>query len=69
MRSQYIPLEVLAVRFGLPRPFLRKQANDGGIPCLRVNGRLRFAEADVREALRQQAARTAREGALDEVPA
>lgn len=70
MENQYISLEVLAARLGLPRPFLRKQATSGGIPCLSVNGRLRFEESAVRDALRQQAAEQKSQASDDhEVPA
>ena len=48
----YIPLDALATRLGLPRTYLRNLAKEKLIPCLNVNGRLRFDEGSVREALR-----------------
>lgn len=65
MVNTYISLEALAASLGLPKPFLRKQAERGLIPCLRVGGRLRFEEPAVREALRRQATPKANEGADD----
>jgi len=55
METPYISLDVLAARLGLPRTFLRRQADGGVIPHLRVGGRMRFEESAVREALRRQA--------------
>jgi len=53
--AAYISLDALASALGLPRRFLREQAERGGIPCLRIGGRLRFEETEVREALRKAA--------------
>jgi len=39
----------------LPEKFLRTLAENGGIPCLNVNGRFRFDEHQVRDALNRQA--------------
>ena len=50
-KKQYIPLDCLAARIGLPRTYLRALADNGEIPYLNVNSRLRFDETDVREAL------------------
>ena len=55
MDAQYISLDALATRLGLPRAYLRDQARRGRIPHLQVGGRLRFEESVVREALRRQA--------------
>jgi len=49
--SEYLPLDALAATLGLPRSYLRRMAREGSIPALNVNGRLRFDEAAVREAL------------------
>jgi excisionase family DNA binding protein len=57
MTNEYISLEVLSKRLRLPPRFLRKEAEAGRIPCLKVGGRLRFEEAAVAEALRRQAER------------
>ena len=63
--SEYLPLDALAAALNLPRPYLRRLAREGRIPALNVNGRLRFDEAQVREALRRLAAET-RKGARDD---
>ena len=55
MDTQYISLDALACRLGLPRRFLREQARRGVIPCLRIGGRMRFEESTVREALHRKA--------------
>jgi excisionase family DNA binding protein len=55
METSYISLDVLAARLGLPRPFLREQAQRGVIPYLCVRGRMRFEESAVRDALRREA--------------
>ena len=47
----YMSLDALAAQLSLPRPYLRELAWLGRIPCLRVNGRLRFDLAAVRAAL------------------
>lgn len=54
--SEYLPLDALAVTLGLPRTYLRRLAREGEIPVLDVNGRQRFDESQVREALRRLAA-------------
>jgi hypothetical protein len=51
LNDSYIPLESLVTRLGLPKRYLRKLAEAGDIPYLDVNGRLRFNEVEVREAL------------------
>jgi len=48
---EYLPLDALATTLGLPRPYLRRLTDEGRIPSLNVNGRLRFDELQVREAL------------------
>jgi len=60
---EFLSLDELATRLRLPRSYIREQAKRGGIPHLCVGGRLRFEEAAVRDALRQQAARSQREAA------
>ena len=51
MKTQYLSLECLSGTLGLPSKYLRELADEGGIPCLSVSGRLRFDEGDVRRAL------------------
>jgi len=55
MDHEYLSLDALAGRLGLPRSFLRKQVALGTIPCIRLpgKGRLRFDEEAVRDALRR----------------
>ena len=52
----YVSLEALAARLGLPQKYLRDMVESDDIPCLDVNGRLRFNESDVRAALKRLAA-------------
>ena len=52
---EYISADVLAIRLGLPRTYLRELIADRQIPFLDVNGRLRFDEGAVREVLRRLA--------------
>jgi hypothetical protein len=59
-RDEYISLDALAGRLGLPRSYLREQAVCGAIPCLRLARRIFFDEASVREALRALAAKRKR---------
>ena len=49
--SQFLPLDALASTLGLPRDWLREQADSQRIPCLRVNGRRLFDPELVRCAL------------------
>ena len=55
MDHEYLSLDALAGRLGLPRSFLRRQVALGAIPCIRLpgKGRLRFDEEAVRDALRR----------------
>ena len=53
--GEYLSLDALAAALGLSRPYLRRLARTGQIPSLNVNGRFRFDELQVREALRQLA--------------
>jgi len=57
---RYVGLDTLARMLGLQRAFLRELAGDGGIPCLKVRGQMRFEPDAVREALRELAARPGR---------
>lgn len=50
--TEYVSLDALAAMLNLPRPYLRHLAQEGRVPSLNVNGRLRFDERQVREALR-----------------
>jgi len=51
MISEYIALEALAARLNLPQEYIKELAQNGDIPYLYVNGRMRFCEPDVRQAL------------------
>jgi len=55
--KEYLPLEALAATLGLPGRFLKDLAKRGDIPALNVNGRLRFDESTVRDALASLATR------------
>jgi len=57
-RSQlepYVALEVIAARLRLPISYIRKRAEDGTIPSLNINGRLRFCPSRVKDALDSEA--------------
>ncbi len=58
----YVSLEALAIELGLPKVYLKRLAVKGSIPCLNVNGRLRFNPAAIQQALDRLAA----EGRTDE---
>lgn len=49
--TEYIPLEALAETLKLPKAYLRISAEQSRIPCLDVNGRLRFNPVAVQAAL------------------
>ena len=49
--EKYIGLETLAIRLGLSQAYLKRQAESGKIPCLKVGSRLRFQLNTVRTAL------------------
>ena len=51
MRTQYLSLEALAATLGLPQKYLKDLVQNGKIPCLNVNGRLKFDPDNVRKAL------------------
>jgi len=51
MKTQYLSLEALAAVLGLPQNYLRQLAKQKRIPSLKVGGRMRFQESEVREAL------------------
>jgi len=51
METQYLSLEALAATLGLPQKYLKDLAKSNEIPCLDVNGRLRFDPNRVRKAL------------------
>jgi excisionase family DNA binding protein len=51
-----ISLQRLAAHLRLPREWLRREALDGRLPCLRVGKRLLFNVAAVEEALAARAA-------------
>jgi hypothetical protein len=43
--APFLPLNPLATRLGLPRDWLREQADKGAIPCLMI-GRRRFFDLE-----------------------
>ncbi len=51
MIVEYIAIDRLSKSLGLPSGFLKGLANKGSIPYLDVNGRKRFNERNVRDAL------------------
>lgn len=51
MKTKYINLNVLAQNLGLPANYLRRLALNREIPCLNVNGKLRFDADAVEETL------------------
>jgi excisionase family DNA binding protein len=55
MMTQYLPLDALAARLNLSARYLRQLADAKKIPSLDVNGRRRFDEQDVRDALKRLA--------------
>lgn len=54
-KCTYLSLEALAVEIGLPKLYLKQLAVKGSIPCLNVNGRLRFDAVSVSKALNELA--------------
>jgi excisionase family DNA binding protein len=56
MQTAIHSLESLAATLGLPKRYLRDLADKGQIPVIEVNGRQRFIEDSVVEALRSLAA-------------
>ncbi len=59
MFSEYLPLDALATRLGLPRTWLKREADSGRLPYVQAGAHRRFDEDQVREHLRQQAERNA----------
>ena len=57
----FVSLDVLAIDLGLPRPYLKRLAEQGRIPSLAVSRWRRFAEEQVRAALCRLAETTAAE--------
>jgi len=57
----YLPLEPAASTLGVPRTWLRREADAGRIPCLRIGRRRLFDVESVREALRNRAASSVEE--------
>ena len=49
--DEYIALSSLATKLNLPCHFLKRLAENGEIPSLNVNGRLRFNPEAVRQSL------------------
>ena len=56
--TSFIPLDALATTLGLPKQWVRAQAEAGAIPSLVVNGRRLYDVTTVREALVDQMAAT-----------
>ena len=54
--APYIPLDALAATLKLPRPWLRKEADAGRIPHLKIGRRRLFQVQQVQEALAERAA-------------
>ena len=61
MLSEYLSLNALAMVLGLPRTYLRDLAEARRIPYLDVNGRKRFDEEQVRQALAKLSCPTRKE--------
>ena len=59
MDTAYYSLEAMAAALALPKSWLRDEADEGRIPCLRVGARRMFDLQAVRAALAQQAATVA----------
>jgi excisionase family DNA binding protein len=56
--DEFMSLHRLALRLGLPKTYIRRLADAGEIPFVRVGGRARrFCQADVADAIRQLAAK------------
>lgn len=53
--NSYIPIKRLSTRLGLSARYLKKLADDGLIPSLEINGRLRFNPSQAQDALDQLA--------------
>jgi hypothetical protein len=56
MKGKYTTLKNLSRILGLPKPYLKKQAECGNIPFLIVNGYYRFDVEAVKAALAELAA-------------
>ena len=54
--SSYVSLDALGAALGLPRSWLRAEADRGTIPCLRINRRRLFNVTAVRQAIDERAA-------------
>jgi hypothetical protein len=50
-KNIFVSLEALAAGLCLPKAYLKELALKGSIPCLNVNGRLRFNIIAVQQAL------------------
>jgi len=44
--TQFVPLDVLAVRLGLPVAWLRREADAERLPCLKVGNRRRLFDVN-----------------------
>ncbi len=52
--AKYLPLDALAETLGLPRAWLRREANAGRLPFLQLEGRRMFDPVAVRLALAER---------------
>jgi|GEM_PF-6259196 len=55
--TTYVSLESLSANLNLPKAYLKQLVANRLIPCLNVNGRLRFDIANVRQTLSDLAAK------------
>lgn len=63
MSETLIPLDLVAKKLGLPRAWIRREAERGAIPVVRAGRRLYSTVHAVRVALRRRAAADARRAA------
>ena len=52
--QSFVPLQVVALRLGVPFSWLRSEVEAGRIPCIRAGGRRLFDVAAVRNELLQR---------------
>jgi len=56
LSKKFVSLDVLATSLALPMAWLRKQADAGAVPCLRIGRRRLFDVESVRAVLSKRAA-------------
>lgn len=59
--TAFLPLAPAAVELGVPQKWLKNEADEGRIPCLRIGPRRLFNLAAVRKVLCERASTTAAE--------